>query len=524
MALSTIRTHVTVYRSAMLTGLVLLLAIVPLASGSVAPRPGSLDKSFGKNGTVLTAMGRVFAANAATLQPNGRIVIAGEWSSQPGTEPSFALGRYFPNGALDGSFGDSGLVQTDFGDTSAVNAVTLQPDGKIIAAGFTRTAGAGAEFALARYKPNGSLDPTFGSAGRAETSIGTAQYAAINAVALQRDGRIVVAGYAGTTSGGDNSDTADFALARYLPNGSLDTTFGNGGTVITNLSGDDFAAAVLVQSDGKIVAVGGSEDPRGYGSDFALARYLPDGALDSSFGNGGTVLTVFPEGGAYAEAASAVLQLDGKIVAAGYAYGFGLARYNADGSLDKTFGAGGMNRATFGSILSESSRATSAVLEPNGDIVLGGFDDEGNGGFFGLIRFTRKGRVDRYFGRNGRVTTAVGPSYSSSASALLRDQKGRLLAAGWAALDDGSYGGGGDVAAALARYQSGTVFCVVPNVLGRRVPHARRALNRANCVLAHAHYRPSARVPKGRVISQRPRAGKRLRAGSKVNLVVSLGR
>ncbi len=274
------------------------------------------------------------------------------------------------SGALDGTFGTGGKVTTDFaGDMDEAHGVVVQADGKFVAAGVAKTSRS-QDFALARYNPDGTLDGTFGTGGKVTTDFNGGDDAAF-AVVLQPDGKIVAAGVAKT------SRSQDFALARYNPNGSLDGTFGTGGKVTTDFAGDDDAAfAVALQPDGKIVAAGGAK--ASYRSqDFALARYNPNGGLDTTFGTGGKVTTDFA--GDTDEAHGVVVQLDGKIVAAGVAntsraQDFALARYNPDGGLDTTFGTGGKVTTDFAG---GDDAAFAVALQPDGKIVAAGGADAG---------------------------------------------------------------------------------------------------------------------------------------------------
>jgi len=234
---------------------------------------GSLDATFGTGGKVTTDFnGNDDAANAVVLQPDGKIVVAGE--AKTSRNQDFALARYNANGSLDPTFGTGGKVTTDFaGNDDAAFALVLQPDGKLVAAGEAKTS-RNQDFALARYNANGSLDPTFGTGGKVTTDFNGDDDAA-HGLVLQPDGKLVAAGVAKTSRSGD------FALARYNANGSLDPTFGTGGKVTTDFNGDDDAAfAVARQTDGKIVAAGGAKvgrsrsDYSGSNEDFALARYL----------------------------------------------------------------------------------------------------------------------------------------------------------------------------------------------------------------------------------------------------------
>jgi uncharacterized delta-60 repeat protein len=177
--------------------------------------------------------------------------------------------------------------------------VALQSDGKIVVAGSSNNL-----FALMRYNADGSEDATFGAAGQVTTPIGAGSAQAAVLFILP-DGKIVAAGIA------SNGLNLDFAMARYHPDGSLDSTFGAGGAVTTDFNqGDDFINAFDLQQDGKMIAAGVASN------DFALARYNPDGTIDSTFGTAGKVTT--PIGSADDAATGVAVQADGKIVAAGY--------------------------------------------------------------------------------------------------------------------------------------------------------------------------------------------------------------
>ena len=277
---------------------------------------GSLDTLFGSNGRVITNFGATEQALALVLQPDGKIVVAGRTNKPaPNGNFDFALARYESGGAIDITFGTLGLVTTDFGGSvDRAFAMALQPDGKLVVAGDSD-----ANFALARYNSDGSLDASFGAGGKVITSFGGTDQA--SAVILQPDGKIVVAGQT------DTGISIDFALARYMPDGSLDGAFGSGGRVTTNFTGttDDLGSAVALQSDGKIVVGGSSND------NFALARYTPGGILDTTFGTAGTVTTNL---GGTDLLHAMTLQPDGAIVAVGEsADRFALARYQAFGPL-----------------------------------------------------------------------------------------------------------------------------------------------------------------------------------------------
>jgi uncharacterized delta-60 repeat protein len=266
---------------------------------------------------------------AVAIEPDGKIVVAGEAASQ------FALARYNRDGSLDQNFGSGGNVLTDLGFGGFAWGLAIEPDGKIVAAGQGDSGqGSGPErfdFALVRYNPDGSLDQGFGSGGKVLTDF-RASYDEALAVAIARDGEIVAAGSSHLGTSGD----PDFALARYNRDGSLDQNFGSGGKVLTDLAlaSDDEAWAVAIAPGGKIVAAGIGGLPFGTGDfDFALARYTRDGSLDQTFGSGGKVLTDVGTGADYLF--DAAITRRGKIVATGDASGtggihdFALVRYLA---------------------------------------------------------------------------------------------------------------------------------------------------------------------------------------------------
>ncbi|MFN7627146.1 MAG: VCBS domain-containing protein, partial [Pirellula sp.] len=287
-------------------------------------------------------------------QSDGKILIGGQ--ARIGSTDDFALIRYNTDGSLDTTFGTGGKVTTTVGTGHDYGySVKLQADGKIVVGGYATSSSA--DFALIRYNANGSLDTSFGNGGKVTTAIGVSTDQGYS-IAIQPDGKVVFAGYATIGS------TADFALVRYNADGTLDTTFGAGGLVTTAIgTGADYARSVAVQSDGKILIGGyariGSTD------DFALARYNADGSLDASFGTGGIITTAIGTGSDWGY--SVTMQPDGKIVVAGVAtfsnYDFALIRYNTDGSLDTTFDLAGTS--TLGGTVNHTENGASTVLDSN---------------------------------------------------------------------------------------------------------------------------------------------------------------
>jgi uncharacterized delta-60 repeat protein len=347
---------------------------------------GSLDSSFGVGGKVSTDFSASDdVAFAVAIQPDGKIIAVG-WSSTQdvSSDRSFALVRYNTDGSLDSSFGAGGKVTTRFfnADDFAA-AVVLQPDGKIVAAGAALHAGASYDFAAARYNTDGSLDSSFGVGGKVTIDFfGNGDQAL--AIARQPDGKLVLAGIAFNLST-DN----DFALVRYNIDGTLDSSFGAGGKVTTDIAGFyDIGNAVAIQADGKIVVVGNAVTVSGSGG--ALTRYKPDGSLDTTFGSGGKIFNDF-----FDNANDVKIQPSGKIIVAGVAgefgsFDFGLMRYNPDGSPDAGFGAGGKVTTDF---FGSDDRAFAIALQPDSKIVLAGsaYDINTNNESFALARYTGDG-------------------------------------------------------------------------------------------------------------------------------------
>jgi len=384
------------------------------------------DSTLGIGGRLIRPLDSYLDVSSAAVQPDGRIVVAGNSWSPSGQD--FSVFRFTASGAFDTSFDSDGKVTTDFGffQGNTLYDTAIQPDGKIVAVGGVR-----ADFAVLRYNADGSPDTTFGSGtGKVRTDMGSTGDSA-RAVAIQPDGKIVVAG--GSYDWDDNQ--CCFALARYNADGSLDTTFDGDGRVFV-WGATSGAFDIVIQPDGKIVAVGDRWDSQ---AGFLIIRFNPNGSLDTSFDGDGMVTTPL---GPNAGAASVVIQPDGKIVASGFSSnGFTVVRYNPNGSLDSSFGTGGIVTT----LTSPQDQVFSSVLQPDGKIVVAGsrliisndYDPTG----FALVRYNPNGSLDTTFGAGGLVTTGVGMHSGAHAVALQPD--GKIVAAG---------SGSGDFA--LVRYNA----------------------------------------------------------------------
>jgi uncharacterized delta-60 repeat protein len=335
----------------------------------IASAPGTLDVTFSGDGKLPIDFGNnADIGQFVVAQPDGKLIVIG--SSTPDINADFALARYNNDGSPDMTFDADGRVTTDFvrdlfgSGHDVAYAGALQSDGKLVVVGET-SGGFGyyQSFAVARYNANGSLDSSFDGDGRVTTDFGNNNYG--RSVAIQADGKIVVSGI---TSGGT---TSYFALARYNANGSLDSTFDQDGKLIADFHGwGVYGGKIVLQSDGKILLAGSRTDPYNE-DDFAVARYSPDGSLDTNFGGGGLVVTNIFSADDFCN--SIAIQPDGKIILAGSSYDAGvsypvMARYGTNGELDASFG-------TNGKVISTSNgsgmEGKAVAIQPNGKILIG---------------------------------------------------------------------------------------------------------------------------------------------------------
>ena len=356
---------------------------------------GTLDPAFGSGGKVTIDLGIASSVRVdLAIDAAGRIVVVGTVTRDPLLPTDVGVARLTPGGTLDATFGVGGTVTTDVaGFADEGNSVAIQSDGKIVVGGTARSTGAllgAADFAVIRYNPDGSLDASFDGDGKVTTDFfGFDDHG--NGVAIQTDGRIVVAGTAKPAN-----DTSDFGVVRYDANGTLDTTFDGDGLSLTDIAGDwDEGNAVAIQpGDGHIVVVGGAIVPNAVGwfHDFALIRYDTNGTLDPGFGAGGKVITDFSGGDDMG--ADVVIAGDGRIVAAGWVadpadvellIDFGVARYESTGALDATFGAAGTVITDLGHI----DYGQGVALQGDCKIVVAGWSwpAETGDGAFGLVRY-----------------------------------------------------------------------------------------------------------------------------------------
>jgi uncharacterized delta-60 repeat protein len=431
-----------------------IVGALVLAAGLAHPAfavAGDLDRTFGRDGKVTTDIIPGWALGVTT-QPDGRIVAVGT-DDVTGGNASFTVARYNVDGTLDSTFGGDGIVSTSFTPRADwAFGVAIQGDGKLVVAGGANLFAANWKFALARYNRNGTLDSSFGLGGRVTTDF-TALEDFAHAVEIQADGKIVVSGTSAIPS--SSGSNRRFALARYNPNGTLDTAFGRDGKVATDFTpwqDEPGAGGLAIQSNGKMVLTGysgaGGPSPK-----FALARYTSNGRLDDSFGGNGKIRTNLGPKADFGFAVS--IQTDGKILAGGDSGarnvgagngGFGLVRYDRDGTLDDTFGRNGIVRTNFSR---SDDEVHGLAVQADGEIVAVGISGIGgpDNTKFGLARYAADGTLDAAFGGDGKVRTDFTPNVDF-AFAVAIDSGGRIVTAGIAGL------GGRRTRFALARYLS----------------------------------------------------------------------
>jgi uncharacterized delta-60 repeat protein len=337
---------------------------------------GRLDADFGQGGTVLTDFlsSDYERVHAIAIDDQGRIVAGGEATIASSGKMHFALARYTADGDLDTSFNRDGKVLTGFasGFPNAVAALAIDARGGIVAGGWAQAEHGGLEFALARCTSDGGMDAGFGHGGKVWTDFMSAAAESISALVTDTEGRIVVGGWGAVSGGG-----YQFALARYSSDGRLDAGFGHGGKILTDLtaSSAEYITSLAIDGHGRIVAGGWGDIPGGE-TRFALARYTSDGDLDSAFGQGGIVLTSLARtssGRAYAVAIDGKDRIvaGGEAVVSGGGTQFALARFRPDGKLDNRFGDRGMVLTDF--VLSDRECIRSVAIDRESKIVVGGW-------------------------------------------------------------------------------------------------------------------------------------------------------
>lgn len=442
---------------------VLLVAIVVAVFGGAFAADGDLDASFASTGKTTTPFLYGMAiGTTVVVQPDGKTLVSGTVGDQ-NAESVFGVARYNIDGSLDNTFGTNGRVTVDFFSYYLWKVeMVSQSDGKILLAGAVGPYLTQPDMGIVRLNPDGSLDSSFGTGGKFTCDFFTWNDG-ITSLAIQPDGKIVAAGYA-TSQAGD----FDFAAIRVTPSGVLDTGFGTGGKTTINFSGAmDQANGIALQTDGKIVLAGTAWANGSSDSDFGVVRLNADGTLDGGFGSGGKTTISFAahdEGAAVAIQTDGKIVVGGSAgTDSMITSDFGVLRLNPDGSLDATFGTGGKTTTDFFSAL---DHAYDMLIQPDGKIVLVGDINPNQLNVeiyvdFGVARYDTSGILDPTFGVGGKVTTDFGHTDYGSGVAFTSDCK--IVAAGfsWTVQE----GGGLDFA--VARYNSSGCPVTPPTTTGK---------------------------------------------------------
>jgi uncharacterized delta-60 repeat protein len=424
------------------TALVIALLLATLVAASTVRGRETLDRSFGRDGRILLSHGNTGQGVAdVAIDRDGRIVLAG--LEETDGDAVFAVARLLGSGGRDRSFGQKGVVKTDFRRDTPNDpvsdipfAVAVQPDRKIVVAGQTQDPSEDSSVALARYMPGGALDDSFGDGGRVITDLtcnsDVCSLHHAEDVVIQPDGRIVVTGI------GYVGPTPSVGVMRYMPDGRLDGSFGQGGFTATELVyGNASAYAVALHKGGLVVAATTS-------SEFVALRYNMDGSLDRSFGTDGAIYVGVGPPGYYQAPQGIAVDRSDRIVLGGFiqtgsvpdTFEYVAVRLRPDGRPDETFSGDGIAFAEPSKDIFARDQAHDVAVQRDGKVIVVGVAARTRLEF-GVVRFTERGRLDRTFGRKGKVKIDFGDQRGDWAQAVALDGKGRIVVAGGSAMPTG---------------------------------------------------------------------------------------
>ncbi|WP_298223884.1 T9SS type A sorting domain-containing protein [Flavobacterium sp.] len=405
----------------------IVLLLLFLKSTFILSQTVAFDPTFGNNGKTHTGFGISDAkAYVVVTQPDGKIIVGGSaYSANPknfyATDTNNAvLVRYNSDGTIDPTFGNEGIVTYNYNIiynsneiNTGVGKLILQPDGKILA-----VIGGSPTLFLIRFNTNGSIDTSFGNN---ETHIFILQFGLF---VIQPDAKIITASKQDHYNSFGQVDSSYFRTDRYNTDGTLDTTFGTDGTVITDFGfGYNYVTAIALQPDGKVIVAGTS-----YNNQFAIARYTSSGYLDTTFDGDGKVITSLGSGlKSYTQYVS--VQADGKIIVAGLSYpsippqefSFSIAKYNPNGSLDTSFDSDGIVNNTFDDAAGTYINLNTIVEQPDGKFLV--TTETGNNFEFVIRRYNASGSDDTSFGNNGKSALFIQDDNKALGIALQQDQK-----------------------------------------------------------------------------------------------------
>jgi uncharacterized delta-60 repeat protein len=394
-------------------GLLLLSISAPVVAGG----GGNRCRMFSGDGRVKVGFHGAFdfvAGRDVFVTSLNKVVMVAALESQSGS--IFGLVRLRPDGSPDPSFSANGRRTTTFTGQDVPRRVIARGGGRILAGGS-----AGDSFGLAAYRSDGSNDPTFDGDGKVVTDVsgGPDQ---IHDLRMEPDGKILAAGLAGD----------QFAVVRYLPTGTPDPTFGHGGVVVTTDGFAGAVETVRLQPDGKLLAVGTSEPNQDSVRGVAVSRFDLDGSLDESFGGGDGRVATFPQDRDFSLGHAVIVQPDGRIVVGGRSFGEGdyarflVARYLQDGALDDSFAGDGVVEHF---VVPYYATAHTLALQSDGKIVAAGWTDRyGHANALAITRYTPRGVMDKTFSANGQTYFAYGRADATAYGVAVRGN--RIIAAG----------------------------------------------------------------------------------------------
>lgn len=407
---------------------------------------GDIDPGFGNQGVARTGALDVNAYANVAVQPDGKIVTCGTRTMNGLSGHDFLIARFNGDGTPDTSFSFDGKTTIDFDGGTGQDqcyGIAVQPDGKIVAVGFTRGGDPNSDrFALARMNNDGTLDTSFG-AGSGKTTVAFAGRSGANTVVLQGNGRIVAAGHMHTSA-----SNVDFAVARLLPDGTRDASFNLSGTVVIpfDLPGhgtDDEATCIAIDREGRIV-VGGTAGIGVNGAEFAAARLLANGALDADFDADGRIAIDFGLAPAGSDVAGMTIQRDGRVLLAGLVdtaptgpsnYDMAVVRLQPDGTLDGAFGVGGKTLVPFDLTTNGQDSASGILEQGNGRLMMVGYALTSTSFRGAAARLKRDGSLDEQFGAFGKQTYDFGlTTPSAQVFDAIAWQGNQIIAAGFAAV------------------------------------------------------------------------------------------
>jgi len=419
------------------------------ASLPAQARDGDLDTGFGAGGIAIVDFGTSAYAEGLAIAPDGRLVLGGHVWGGTGTRDDIAVARLLADGSPDASFSSDGRIVFPSSGASGEYAMAtlVRADGRIVLAGSTNAAG-NYDMRVVQLNADGSIDSGFGSGGAVVIpfDLGNDNLDQAYAVAEDAQGRLVVVGYADVNDGIDQQ--RDVAVARLDTNGNLDTSFDGDGKTTFRFDPDTFAyfdsdygTCVAFDAAGNILVGGYVYDGNTGDEDFAVARLLPSGAIDTSFGDAGRARIDFALGGYDDEASRVLVAPSGAIYlvgSAGYQNSYlymAVARLTPQGALDDAWGNGGKATISIPSNDDDSAQADAAALQADGKLLVAGTTRNGGGNFrFAFARLDASGQLDASFGEGGKRAyglAAAPDEWNEIVSDLHLDAAGHAVFAGY---------------------------------------------------------------------------------------------